>query len=88
MAAEWPGNIRQLNNVIELCATLSKTKNISLSLVKSGLQDRNKHMKTLKEAKSEFEKNYFIFTHLRIPIICLYDSYDLFLLRNLSGSIL
>jgi len=60
MAAEWPGNIRQLNNVIELCATLSKTKNISLSLVKSGLQDRNKHMKTLKEAKSEFEKNYLI----------------------------
>jgi len=60
MAAEWPGNIRQLNNVIELCATLSKTKNIALSLVKSGLQDRNKQMKTLKEAKSEFEKNYLI----------------------------
>lgn len=60
MAAEWPGNIRQLNNVIELCATLSKTKNISLSLVKSGLQDRNTQMKTLKEAKSEFEKNYLI----------------------------
>ena len=60
MAAEWPGNIRQLNNVIELCATLSKTKNISLSLVKTGLQDRNKQMKTLKEAKSEFEKNYLI----------------------------
>ncbi len=60
MAAEWPGNIRQLHNVIELCATLSKTKNIALSLVKSGLQDRNKQMKTLKEAKSEFEKNYLI----------------------------
>ena len=60
MVAEWPGNIRQLNNVIELCATLSKTKNISLSLVKTGLQDRNKQMKTLKEAKSEFEKNYLI----------------------------
>jgi len=60
MAAEWPGNIRQLNNVIELCATLSKTKNIALSLVKSGMQDRNKQIKTLKEAKSEFEKNYLI----------------------------
>ncbi|MCK5498154.1 MAG: sigma-54-dependent Fis family transcriptional regulator [Gammaproteobacteria bacterium] len=60
LAAEWPGNIRQLNNVIELCATLSKTKTIPLSLVKSGLQDRFRQMKTLKEAKLEFEKNYLI----------------------------
>ena len=60
LAAEWPGNISQLNNVIELCATLSKTKTIPLSLVKSGLQDRFRQMKTLKEAKLEFEKNYLI----------------------------
>jgi two-component system response regulator GlrR len=60
MSTDWPGNIRQLNNVIELCATLSKTKNIALSLVKSGLQDRSTQMKTLKEAKSEFEKTYLI----------------------------
>ncbi len=59
-AAEWPGNIRQLNNVIELCATLSKTKTIPLSLIKLGLQDRSRQMKTLKEAKMEFEKNYLI----------------------------
>jgi len=60
MAAMWPGNIRQLNNVIELCATLSKTKTISLSLIRMGCQDRSKQMKTLKQAKLEFEKNYLI----------------------------
>ena len=60
MAAEWPGNIRQLNNVIELCATLSKTKTIALSLIKMGCQDRSKQMKTLKEAKLGFEKKYLI----------------------------
>ncbi|MCH9048005.1 MAG: sigma-54-dependent Fis family transcriptional regulator [Proteobacteria bacterium] len=60
MAAEWPGNIRQLNNVIELCATLGKTETIALSLIKTGCQDRSKQMKTLKEAKLEFEKNYLI----------------------------
>lgn len=60
LSTEWPGNIRQLNNVIELCATLSKTKTIPLSLVKKGLQDRTMQMKTLKEAKLEFEKNYLI----------------------------
>jgi len=60
IAAEWPGNIRQLNNVIELCATLGKTKTIPLSLIKTGLQDRSRQIKTLKEAKLEFEKNYLI----------------------------
>jgi len=60
MAAEWPGNIRQLNNVIELCATLSKTKTIPVSLIKTALQDRSKQLKTLKEAKLEFERNYLI----------------------------
>ena len=60
MEAEWPGNIRQLNNVIELCATLGKTETIALSLIKMGCQDRSKQMKTLKEAKLEFEKNYLI----------------------------
>lgn len=60
MTADWPGNIRQLNNVIELCATLSQTKTIALSLIKNGLQDRSKQMKTLKEAKLEFERNYLL----------------------------
>jgi len=60
MAAEWPGNLRQLNNVIELCATLNKTKTIALSLIKMGCQDRSKQMKTLKDAKLEFEKKYLI----------------------------
>ena len=60
MAAKWPGNIRQLNNVIELCATLSKTKTIALSLIRMGCQDRSKQMKTLKQAKLEFEKDYLI----------------------------
>lgn len=60
MTAKWPGNIRQLNNVIELCATLSKTKTIALSLIRMGCQDRSKQMKTLKQAKLEFEKNYLI----------------------------
>ena len=60
MAAKWPGNIRQLNNVIELCATLSKTKTIALSLIRMGCQDRSKQMKTLKQAKLELEKNLLI----------------------------
>ena len=56
----WPGNIRQLMNVVDLCVTLCKTDTIPLSLVKKVLQDKPSEFITLKEAKQEFEKNYLI----------------------------
>ena len=56
----WPGNVRQLINVIDLCATISKTKNIPLSLVKKTVHDDPVHMQTLKEAKQAFEKGYLL----------------------------
>ncbi|MBL1140672.1 MAG: sigma-54-dependent Fis family transcriptional regulator [Proteobacteria bacterium] len=56
----WPGNVRQLINVVDLCATLSKTKNIPLSLVKKAVHDDPVHMQTLKEAKQAFEKGYLL----------------------------
>lgn len=58
--APWPGNVRQLINVIDLCLTLSKTKTIPLSLVKKALQDKPGNFQTLKDAKQEFERNYII----------------------------
>jgi two-component system response regulator GlrR len=59
-AAAWPGNIRQLMNVVDLCITLNKTDTIPLGLVKKVLQDKPSEFITLKEAKQEFEKNYLI----------------------------
>ena len=56
----WPGNVRQLINVVELCATLSKTKSIALALVKKAIQDKPTEIQTLKEAKQEFEKKYLL----------------------------
>lgn len=56
----WPGNVRQLINVVDLCATLSKTKNIPLSLVKKAVHDDPIHIQTLKEAKQAFEKGYLL----------------------------
>jgi two-component system response regulator GlrR len=60
MSSIWPGNIRQLINVVDLCATLSKTDVIPLNLVKKALQDKPQQIKTLKEVKQECEKNYLI----------------------------
>jgi two-component system, NtrC family, response regulator GlrR len=56
----WPGNVRQLINVIDLCATLSKNKNIPLSLVKTAVHDDPVHMQTLKESKQAFERGYLL----------------------------
>ncbi|MEQ8289159.1 MAG: sigma-54 dependent transcriptional regulator [Gammaproteobacteria bacterium] len=56
----WPGNVRQLINVVELCATLSKSKTIALGLVKKAIQEKPVEIQTLKEAKQDFEKKYLI----------------------------
>jgi len=60
VSAAWPGNIRQLINVIDLCATLCKTDIIPLSLTQKALQDKPGQILTLKEARHEFERNYLI----------------------------
>lgn len=60
VSASWPGNIRQLSNVVELCATLSKTATIPLSLAQRALQDEPGQIQTLKDAKDTFERNYLI----------------------------
>lgn len=60
VTAPWPGNVRQLINVVELCATLSKTETIPLSLAQRALQDEPGQIQTLKDAKDIFECNYLI----------------------------
>lgn len=60
VSAPWPGNVRQLINVIDLCFTLSKTETIPLSLVQRALQDESGRIQTLKEAKDAFERDYLI----------------------------
>jgi two-component system response regulator GlrR len=56
----WPGNVRQLVNVVDLCATLCSTDTIPLHLTKQALQDEPGRIQTLKEAKHAFERAYLI----------------------------
>ncbi len=60
IAAPWPGNIRQLRNVVDLCATLCKTETIPLALTKTALHDQPGQIQTLKDAKQAFEREYLI----------------------------
>ncbi len=56
----WPGNVRQLINMIDLCASLTKNKTIPLSMVKKAVYDDPINIQTLKEAKQAFERNYLL----------------------------
>ncbi len=60
MAAPWPGNIRQLLNVVEQTATLSVTPVIPASLVERALRGRTGSIMPLAQAQNEFERDYLI----------------------------
>ncbi len=60
MASDWPGNIRQLRNVIEQCCALATTSTIPATLVTRALRDRPAEIRPLAEARAEFERDYLI----------------------------
>lgn len=59
-AAAWPGNVRQLVNAVELCATLTKGDLIGLALAQRALREKPGRIQTLKEARDGFERRYLI----------------------------
>ncbi len=59
-AANWPGNVRQLANAVELCATLTKGDVIPLAMAQRALREEPGRLQTLKEAKHAFERKYII----------------------------
>jgi two-component system nitrogen regulation response regulator NtrX len=68
MKFDWPGNIRQLRNVIEQMAALSETEIISEADLPDYLTKGSPEIgdisaytnASLKEARDEFEKQYII----------------------------
>lgn len=60
VSADWPGNIRQLRNVLEQCCALSTTPTIPASLVARALRDRPAEIRPLAEARAEFERDYLV----------------------------
>ncbi|MGR9089475.1 MAG: sigma-54-dependent transcriptional regulator [Gammaproteobacteria bacterium] len=59
-AATWPGNVRQLANAVELCATLTKGDVIPIAMAQRALREEPGRIQTLKEAKQAFERKYII----------------------------
>ncbi|MFK7886512.1 MAG: sigma 54-interacting transcriptional regulator [Gammaproteobacteria bacterium] len=60
LAAPWPGNVRQLQNVVEQTVALCTTPVIPKSLVANALNQDVSEMPTLNEARSRFERQYLV----------------------------
>ncbi len=58
--AAWPGNVRQLFNVVEQCCALSSTQLIPLTLVQRALKLPGMEALKYADAKQRFERNYLV----------------------------
>jgi two-component system, NtrC family, response regulator GlrR len=58
--APWPGNVRQLHNVVEQVCALSTTPLVSLALVQRALRVPSVEVLTYAEAKARFEREYLV----------------------------
>ncbi len=58
--ASWPGNVRQLFNVVEQVCALSSSPLIPLSLVQRALRVPSVEVQTYAEAKQRFERDYLV----------------------------
>jgi two-component system response regulator GlrR len=58
MTAAWPGNVRQLRNVVEQCAVLTTTPLIPVNLVERALRSTDRELLPFAEARDGFEYEY------------------------------
>jgi two-component system response regulator GlrR len=58
VTAEWPGNIRQLFNIVRQNVALSRSPVISGELVQSSLGEHAGKLASFSEARDEFTRNY------------------------------
>ncbi|MEP1449145.1 MAG: sigma 54-interacting transcriptional regulator [Paraglaciecola sp.] len=56
----WPGNVRQLVNVVEQCVALTQTPVIASHLVEQALSASEQKWPTLTEARDAFEQKYLL----------------------------
>ena len=60
VGAPWPGNVRQLENVVQQTAALSQSRVISADQVQKALALEDSYLPTLSQAKQQFEHDYLI----------------------------
>jgi two-component system response regulator GlrR len=58
--APWPGNVRQLQNVVQRTAALSTTPVIPEALVREALTVEDQYLPSLNQARQQFEHDYLV----------------------------
>ena len=58
VAAAWPGNVRQLYNVIEQSVALTTTSRIPANLVQQAIQREQTELASFEQARRKFERDY------------------------------
>jgi len=58
VAHAWPGNVRQLQNVVEKCVALSTVEVVPATLVQRSLNSGGDELAAFDEARREFERDY------------------------------
>ncbi len=58
MAASWPGNVRQLRNVVDQCVALATSAVIPVNLVERSLRSNEKALLSFAAARDRFEFGY------------------------------
>ncbi len=56
----WPGNIRQLKNIIDQACIFCTTPLIPINLIEKALQERQRPLPSFNDAKQDFERDYLI----------------------------
>ncbi|MCC6917389.1 sigma 54-interacting transcriptional regulator [Nitrosomonas sp.] len=60
LASSWPGNIRQLMNVIEQSVVMSAVPLISGELVRDAMHKDEEQMTSFEDARRQFERDYLV----------------------------
>ncbi len=60
ISASWPGNVRQLMNIVEQCVVLSTSSLISPAQVHDAMHMKTTELSSFEEAKKQFERDYLI----------------------------
>jgi two-component system response regulator GlrR len=58
VAAAWPGNVRQLYNVVEQSVALATTPIIPVSLAQQAIQNQQAEFASFEDARRRFEREY------------------------------
>jgi two-component system response regulator GlrR len=60
ISAAWPGNVRQLENVVQRTAALSTSPVIPEALVREALTVEDQYLPSLSQARQQFEHDYLV----------------------------